>query len=96
MKNQQSTHLEAVHTTTDDFHHADLKVVRPKFNQYINCATRGLNMQHKTYSIIKSDFSGSDVETPLPNLSHFDHMSWLKPARTLCRKKAEPVTQTVK
>ena len=90
---QQNTHPEAVHLIAGDFNHADLKVVLPKFHQHINCATRGGNTLDKAYSNIKHGYKTKQ----LPHLGTSDHMSLLLiPAYTTIRKKAPPVTQTVK
>ncbi|KAK3570236.1 hypothetical protein QTP86_017143, partial [Hemibagrus guttatus] len=67
----QNSHLDGLFIIAGDFNHANLKSVLPKFHQYVNFATRGVNALDLVYTNIPGTYRAE----PSPHLGYSDHIS---------------------
>lgn len=88
----QQAHPDGVHIIAGDFNQANIKSVLPKFYQYVECSTRGVNTLDHVYTNIKYAYRAIQ----LPHLGQSDHLSLLlTPAYTPLRRRSIPMTNTI-
>ncbi|KAK3509193.1 hypothetical protein QTP70_022967 [Hemibagrus guttatus] len=76
-----------------DFNHANLKSVLPKFHQYVDFATRGVN----ALDLVYANIPGAYRAEPHPHLGYSDHISVLLiPAYRPLVRRTKPVLKQVK
>ncbi|KAK3510333.1 hypothetical protein QTP70_002152 [Hemibagrus guttatus] len=89
----QNAHPNGLFIIAGDFNHANLKSVLPKFHQYVDFATRGVNALDLVYTNIPGTYRAE----PRPHLGYSDHISvMLIPAYRPLVRHAKPVLKPVK
>uniref|UniRef100_A0A1A8ATP4 Reverse transcriptase domain-containing protein n=1 Tax=Nothobranchius furzeri TaxID=105023 RepID=A0A1A8ATP4_NOTFU len=89
----QNTHPDGLFIVAGDFNHANLKSVLPRFHQYVDFATRGVN----TLDLVYTNIPGAYRAEPRPHLGYSDHISvMLIPAYRPLVKRAKPVLRKAK
>ncbi|KAK3539575.1 hypothetical protein QTP70_010270 [Hemibagrus guttatus] len=89
----QNAHPDGLFITTRDFNHTNLRSVLPKFHQYVDFATRGVN----TLDLVYTNIPGAYRAEPSPRLHYSDHISvMLFPAYRPLVRRSKPVLKQVK
>ncbi|XP_063802123.1 uncharacterized protein LOC134969848 [Pseudophryne corroboree] len=88
----ETKYVEGVLLVAGDFNQARLKVVLPKFYQYVKVPTRGGNVLDHVYCNIKDAYATFRY----PNIGHSDHMSlFLVPAYKTVVQRFRPTSTSI-
>ncbi|KAK3530795.1 hypothetical protein QTP70_002825 [Hemibagrus guttatus] len=89
----QNVHPDGLFIIAGDFNHANLKSVLPKFHQYVDFATRGVN----ALGLVYTNIPGAYRVEARPHLGYSDHISvMLIPAYRPLVRRSKPVLKLVK
>ncbi|KAK3537580.1 hypothetical protein QTP70_015115, partial [Hemibagrus guttatus] len=89
----QNAHPDGLFIIAGDFNQANLKSVLPKFHQYVDFATRGVN----ALDLVYINIPGAYPAEPRPHLGYSDHISgMLIPAYRPLIRRSKPVLKQLK